>query len=112
LSELRDPKKGTRYDEMEAFGDIYLKPNIVEGLEKVQNACDAQGVSLLQATLRWFMHHPCLGEDDAVILGASSKEQIEACLNACEMGPLSEEIKTVWEDLYEGIKGSLPHYHS
>ena len=112
LPELRNPKRGTRFDEMKVFGDIYLKPNIVEQLGKVQKVCDVHAITLLQATMRWFMHHSCLGENDAVILGASSKEQIEKSLSACEMGPLPEEIQIAWEDLYRNLREDLPRYHS
>lgn len=112
LAELLKPTPGTRFDEMKVFGDIYLTPTIVAALKKVQKRCDEEGVSLMEATLRWFMHHSVLGSDDGVILGASSVTQIEASLLATERGALPKVLVEAWEEMYEDIKESLPAYHS
>ena len=114
IDELMKPKKGTRFDEMKVFGDIYLTEEITEGLRNVQKACDEEGVLLMEATMRWFMHHSVLNEGDGVILGASSDAQIDASLSACEKGPLSETLQKAWEDLWSGLqqKGKVPKYHS
>ena len=114
IEELIKPKKGTRFDEMKVFGDIYLTEEIMDGLAKVQKVCDDEGVSLMEATMRWFMHHSVLNNEDGFILGASSNEQLDASLGACEKGPLSEELAKAWEDLGSGLreKGKVPKYHS
>lgn len=113
IEELLKPKKGTRFDEMKVFGDLYLTESIKAGLKRVQEACDREGVPLMEATMRWFMHHSVLGEGDGVIVGASSEEQLEGSLGAAEKGPLSKELQGAWEELYDGLKkeDAVPPYY-
>lgn len=111
VSELLTPKAGTRFDEMKMFGHIYLTPIILGALAKVQKVCDDEGITLMEATLRWFMHHSPLGEADGFILGASSTAQVEASLRATEQGPLPTSLVNSWEEMYKEIEHSLPMYH-
>ena len=113
LEQLMKPEKGTRFDEMKVFGDLYLTDTIVKGLKRVQEVCDKEGVPLMEATMRWFMHHSLLGEGDGVIVGASKESQLEGSLSAAEKGPLSRELQDAWEELYQGLKreGSVPPYY-
>lgn len=112
LADITRPAKGSRFDEMKVFGDIYLTDEILGGLEKVQTACDAEGVALMDATLRWFVHHSPLGDDDGVIIGASTEAQIDASLSACQKGPLSEGMQRKWDELWNVLSKNPPRYHS
>ena len=111
ISELMNPAKGTRYDEMKQFGDIYLTEQIVGQLKKVQQICDEEGVPLMEATMRWFMHHSPLGEQDGFILGASTEGQIDRSLSACEKGPLDGKLVDAWEGMWKEIGKDPPKYH-
>jgi aflatoxin B1 aldehyde reductase len=113
LKEILSPEKGGRFDEMKVFGDIYLTDPIKQGLGKVQEQCDKEGIPLMEATMRWFMHHSVLGEEDGVIVGASKESQLEGSLSASEQGPLSEELQAKWEELHTGLKngGAVPDYY-
>jgi aflatoxin B1 aldehyde reductase len=112
LSEITTPAKGTRFEEMKVFGDIYLTPDILSGLARVQAGCDQEGISLLDATMRWFMHHSPLSAEDGVIIGASTEAQIDQSLSACEQAPLPEKVQDAWEELWEVVGRNPPRYHS
>lgn len=112
LSDIVNPAKGTRFDQMKVFGDIYLTDQITAQLKNVQLTCDAEGVPLMEATMRWFVHHSPLGEGDGVILGASTEQQIDRSLSACEKGPLPESLRNAWEDMWSEIRKNPPKYHS
>lgn len=58
------------------------------------------------------MHHSPLGEQDGIILGASSTAQIEASLKATELGPLAPSLVKSWDELHMDIADSLPNYHA
>lgn len=103
IDELLKPKQGTRYHEMPVFGNMYLKESNIVALKKMDETCGGAGMSMMEATMRWFMHHSPLESRDGVILGASSKEQIEGTLNACEKGPLPEEVIEGWEQLWKNV---------
>ena len=113
LEQLMKPEKGTRFDEMKIFGHLYLTDAILKGLKRVQEVCDKEDVPLMEATMRWFMHHSVLGDGDGVIVGASKESQLEGSLTAAEKGPLSRELLDAWEELYQGLKreGSVPPYY-
>ena len=113
LEQLLKPEKGTRFDEMKVFGDLYLTDGILKGLKRVQDQCDKEGVPLMEATMRWFMYHSVLGAGDGVIVGASKESQLEGSLSAAEKGPLSKELQEAWEALYQGLKRehSVPPYY-
>jgi aflatoxin B1 aldehyde reductase len=112
LDQIINPAKGTRFDQMKVFGDIYLTDQILAPLKVVQQKCDEESVPLMEATLRWFMHHSPLGQDDGFILGASSEQQIERSLSACEKGPLPDSLQKAWEGLWTELKKDPPRYHN
>ena len=112
ILEIMKPAKGTRYDQMRQFGDIYLTDQIVSQLKNVQQKCDEEGVPLMEATMRWFMHHSPLREEDGFILGASTEQQIDRSLSACEKGPLPESLVNAWEEMWREVGKDPPKYHS
>lgn len=103
IDELLKPKEGTRYHEMPVFGNMYLKESNIVALKKMNEVCEGAGMSMMEATMRWFMHHAPLMSGDGVILGASSKEQVEGTLCACEKGPLPEEVARGWDELWKHV---------
>ncbi|ERF75058.1 hypothetical protein EPUS_04840 [Endocarpon pusillum Z07020] len=110
VDELRDPPKGTRMDEMTVFKNIYINETSLELLGKLTKVCERHGIKVKEATLRWYMHHGPLGDEDGVILGASNVEQMEENLNACENGPLPEEVVESFEDMWKGYKEKAGPY--
>lgn len=103
LDEVMKPKAGTRFHEMPVFGQIYLTDDTIEALKKMNAMCKENEMSMMEATMRWLMHHSALEEQDAIILGSSSKEQIDATLSACEKGPLPKAMVDGWEEVWKSI---------
>ena len=112
IEELRNPPKGGRMDEMKVFKDIYVNEKSLALLEDLTKVCEKHGMMVKEATLRWFLHHSALGAEDGVILGASSKEQAEENLKACEGGKLPEDVVESFEKMWEGVKRSARGYCS
>lgn len=112
LDEILNPTPGSRYEAMKFFGDMYLKKPTLDSLAVLKTQCDEQGVSVMEATLRWFLHHSPLAENDGLILGASSTQQIDSSLTACEQGLLSDSLAKAFEDLWAAVKVNSPPYHS
>jgi aflatoxin B1 aldehyde reductase len=110
--ELRKPPPGSRMDQMKVFSNIYVNDTSLKLREDLVKACDEAGVKLKDATLRWMVHHSALSAEDGVILGASSTEQMQENLEACEGGPLPESVVTAFSDLWTqyGKAGYSPAY--
>ncbi|KAK5080385.1 hypothetical protein LTS08_007683 [Lithohypha guttulata] len=115
LDDVLKPKPGSRYHEMPVFGNLYLNDHTIAALRKMHTICDENSVSMMEAALRWLMNHSPLNDDDGIILGASSKEQVNATLSACEKGPLPKAVVDGWQELWESIAASgkaLPAFFS
>ncbi|KAK4547091.1 hypothetical protein LTR36_001312 [Oleoguttula mirabilis] len=98
--QLRTPARGSRMDQMKHFAIMYVNDVTLEMHDRLTQTCEREGLTLMEATLRWLMHHSILGDDDGVILGGSSAEQMEDNLKACKGGPLPQSIvncfQVVW----------------
>jgi len=79
---------GSRFDPNTAQGNRYRQRywNTVyfDAVEHVKNACQHAGISLVDASLRWYRHYSKLDfeQGDGVIIGASSLEQLQENMGA------------------------------
>ena len=110
VEDILKPMKGSRFDKMPVFGDLFLNETMIGELRKLTGVCKAKDISIMEATLRWFKHHSPLAEDDGVILGASRTQQVEASLSATEKGPLPEDVAKKFEDMWQAVKEKAPAY--
>lgn len=98
-------------DQMQMFSKIYVNDLTLELHDNLTLVCDQASVKLKEATLRWLTHHSILGQEDGVILGASSEEQMKENLQACDQGPLPESVVGAFEDLWERFSSAgMPAY--
>ena len=111
IEELKNPKEGTRWDALPFLKTAYGKDVILSGVESLQEKCKKEHISILEASLRWEKYHSALSEDDGVLLGASSNEQIEENLKAIEKGPLPQSLVAAYEDMWKLIQSEAPPYH-
>ena len=61
---------------------FYTSENF-QAMDLIQQACNKEGIGLVEATYRWLLCHSALTENDGVLLGASSIKQLEQNLQAC-----------------------------
>ncbi|PSK33984.1 hypothetical protein B9Z65_8310 [Elsinoe australis] len=99
--ELTTPPPGSRMDQMAIFSSLYVNDESLKLHKLLTNACNKNGLTMREATLRWAMHHSILGPEDGVILGASTSEQMEANIEACSKGPLAQELVDLYEDIWK-----------
>lgn len=99
-------------DQMQVFSKMYVSDLTLELHERLTRVCDEVNLTLKEATLRWLAHHSILGQEDSIILGASSEEQMKENLRACERGNLPESVVAGFEDLWSRFTGAgrLPAY--
>ena len=111
IEDIQNPAPGSRYDAMKVFGDIYLNEATVKAFASLSEQCGKHQITMLEATMRWFMHHTTLEAGDAIILGASSPNQIDASLSSCEKGPLPEVMVKEFQDMWDTTKSNAPTFH-
>ena len=57
------------------------QPGLAAALAEIDAGCAAAGVSKQLTTMRWFFNHSALRPGDAIIMGASTLDQLEANLD-------------------------------
>ena len=86
-------------------------------MEELAAVCDSAGVTLVDATFRWLIHHSCLsaGDGDGILLGASSVAHLEQNLGACTSAALlPEPVIAAFEAAWHGLReaGPFPYWRS
>lgn len=113
LTFATDPPKsleGTRFDLAEnnlmgkAFRRWYDKPSMHAAVHQLQSACEREGTSIMDASLRWIAYHSSLGKDDEIVFGATTPEQIKAIAKAVADGPLPEKLSGEVSRVWNGCK--------
>lgn len=85
-------------------------PEVAAAMRDFVDGCKAQGLQPVEVASRWICHHSALGEDDAVVLGASRLEQVGDTVASIGKGPLPEEmvalVNRIWA-MVKPIRGSM-----
>lgn len=115
---LKEPAEG-RFSTTSSLGkmymDRYFKQSVIDGLGVVEPVAKKHKIPLIEVALRWCVHHSKLntrpkGGNDGVILGISSYQQLEQNVEACEQGPLPEELVQALDKAWEITRGDAPTY--
>eukprot|EP00547_Thalassionema_nitzschioides_P010171 CAMPEP_0194223000 /NCGR_PEP_ID=MMETSP0156-20130528/34109_1 /TAXON_ID=33649 /ORGANISM="Thalassionema nitzschioides, Strain L26-B" /LENGTH=342 /DNA_ID=CAMNT_0038953993 /DNA_START=88 /DNA_END=1116 /DNA_ORIENTATION=- len=108
--------KGRFKDNPNYLPRFYTDENFA-AIQLIQNACDAEGISIVEASYRWLLCDSALTENDGVLIGASSTQQLRQNLDACQAaidkGGLSAGLLSAFD---EGWKltgaGAFPYWRS
>jgi len=101
------PKKGTRFDLEEMYRDRYWHPLLFEAADQLSQVAEKAGLTMIELSLRWLLAQP---EVTTVILGASSVDQLDENIKACE-GGLSDETLEACDEVWEDLRGPIPEYN-
>ncbi|KJE95331.1 AKR7A2 protein [Capsaspora owczarzaki ATCC 30864] len=98
------------------YRERYWKRENFDALEKVKAAIadsypDGR-MTLTAAALAWCLHHSVLSGDhgDAVILGASTVEQLRENLAGCATGPLDNAVVAAFDAAWANLEATCPSY--
>lgn len=94
------------------FRAQYGSERATEAIQKVAVAAEQHNIKGHAIALRWILHHSALdaARGDAIVIGARTTEQLEETLEACESGPLPQEVVELVEDAWQTIKDEAPPY--
>ena len=101
-----------RFHDMANYRPRYWQRSYLGAMAGVREACEAAGTSMTGAALAWMNHHSGLdaGAGDAVILGASTLEQLAANLDACRAAPLDDALVAAFDTAWETCRPDCPRY--
>ncbi|EGN95084.1 hypothetical protein SERLA73DRAFT_77091 [Serpula lacrymans var. lacrymans S7.3] len=107
------PTPGSRWDSSSstmAEGLISKYKTFQAAFQELGLSLARHNIPLAEVALRWIQHHSFLNPGDAVIIGASSLQQLQANLKDSEGGPLSEEVLSILDEAWITFKGHAPSY--
>jgi len=91
-----------RFQDNKNYLDRYYKDDTFNALEVIATECEKSGISMIQATYTWMMKHSSLGDNDGLLLGASSLSHLEGNIKNCmEAQPLSEGLLAAFDQAWE-----------
>ena len=94
------------------YQERYWKQDYFDTLQALRRACDAAGLTPVQAALRWLAGHSLMNADlgDGIILGASKLEQLRENIAAFDEAPLDDAIIEILDRGWEIIKPDCFRY--
>jgi aflatoxin B1 aldehyde reductase len=116
---LERPTEGRFSDKASNMGkmymDRYFKQSTIDALAIVEPVATKHNIPLIEVGLRWCIHHSKLrpaskGGNDGLIIGISSYKQLEQNVEACEKGPLPDEVVEALDKAWEKTRGDAPTY--
>lgn len=107
----RLPDSG-RFVVLDFYQQRYWQPAYFEALALVRDACRQAGIPAAEAALRWLTRHSRLtaGPGNAVIVGASRPEQLEANLRALAQPALPEALAAALDRAWDVAQPACPPY--
>jgi aflatoxin B1 aldehyde reductase len=109
-------EKGSRFDpdrvQGKSYRQRYWNDSMFDALDIVRDAAGKHGLTEIECALRWLTHHSMLKQEagDAIIIGASSKEQLESNLVDLEKGPLPQDVVEALDTAWSKAKGVTYNY--
>lgn len=109
---VEDQPTGGRFAERATYKQRYWRESFFEAVKPLRAACEAAGIPMAEAALRWLIYHSALRPElgDAVILGASRTEQLTQNIEAAAKGPLPETVAAVYESAAAICSADAPEY--
>ncbi|CAO3569603.1 unnamed protein product [Mortierella alpina] len=106
---------GTRFDTKTLLGSYYREqywsPLYFDAVAALKTVANANGIPVLEASIRWLNHHSPLGPGDGMIFGANDRVQdLRENLVSLQQGPLPQEVVQAFEDAWEKVKAGNQTY--
>ncbi|TDE34881.1 aldo/keto reductase [Nonomuraea mesophila] len=92
----------------EMYRRRYWNAGLFEAVEELGAIARTAGMPLAELSFRWLAGRPVV---DAVLLGASSPQQLAANLDALAAGPLPVDVAAACDAVGEALRGPMPAYN-
>lgn len=105
------PEPG-RFARLKSYRDRYWKQSYFEAVDAIKQACDIEGIPMVEAAYRWLVNHSQMEADkgDGILLGASRIEQMTQNMAAAQKGTLPQTILDAMNAAWEIAKPDSPAY--
>ena len=109
---FEDAPEPGRFARLKSYRDRYWKQSYFDAVDEIRNACEAEGIPMVEAAYRWLCNHSCLDatKGDGILLGASKITQMEQNMEAAKRGELPQSILDAMDGAWEIAKPDSPAY--
>ena len=101
------PAPGTRFSK-QMYRDRYWNPAQFAAVDRLREIAGEAGLTLVELALRWVVGRPLTG---AMLLGASSTEQLRDNLRALDGPPLPADVLAACDEVWATLRGAAPPYN-
>ncbi len=101
-----EPSAGRFTNEM--YRDRYWTQRQFQAVERLGEVASSAGLSLIELSLRWLLSRPVV---NAVLLGASSVQQLETNLAAADGPTLDPGTLDACDTVWRELRGPVPRYN-
>ena len=107
---------GSRFDpnrwQGKMYRNRYWNDEYFDALDVLRPVAKKHGLTEAECALRWMTHHSMLKREkgDAIIIGASSPQQLEENLINLEKGPLPQDVLDALDAGWAKVKGICANY--
>ena len=102
------PTPGTRFDGNKMYQDRFWHAQYFEAVEEASATAARAGLTLVELAFRWLLSRPGA---DTVIVGATTLDQLEDNLLACQGPSLTEDVLAECDAIWEKLRGVTPRYN-
>ena len=109
---FEDAPQPGRFARLESYRKRYWKQSYFDAVDAIKQACDAEGIPMVEAAYRWLVNHSMMDAEkgDGILLGASRIEQMTQNMAAAQKGVLSQSILDAMDAAWEIAKPDSPAY--
>ncbi len=109
---FEDAPTDGRFTHRPGYQNRYWKKRYFDAVEIIREACDREGITMVEAVYRWMACHSMLREDrgDGIIIGASRLNHLRQNLETMKAGPLPEGIVEAFEQAWTVAAPDSPEY--
>ena len=109
---FEDAPEPGRFARLKSYRDRYWKQSYFDAVEEIKQACEKEGIPMVEAAYRWLVNHSSMdaSKGDGILLGASRIEQMEQNMAAAKKGPLPQAILDAMDAAWEIAKPDSPAY--
>ncbi len=110
-ADLDHPAPESRFDTgglRDMYRQRYWNRDQFEAVARLQGVAEQAGMTLVELAFRWLLSRPLVG---AILIGASSTQQLAENLDAASGGPVGDDVLGACDEVWAGLRGAAPRYN-
>jgi len=109
---IEEPPKQGRFARLQSYRKRYWKKSYFDAVNSITTVCKEYNIEPVEVAYRWLSNHSLLdsSKNDAIIIGASSMQQLEQNMKTVENGKLPQKIVDALDLAWFEAKSESPEY--